>query len=133
MLPNLKRKAAKLNILDKVEFCGFIEDIPGFLNSLDIFLLTSLHEGSSNILLESMACGKPIIAFNISSIPEIISDGSNGYLVEFGQSSQFAQKIITLANNRELLAEIGKNGRKLSSNKFSLENSLEKLQEIILS
>ena len=133
LFPFLKKQAIKLDVLDKIEFCGFINDIPAFLNSLDIFLLTSLHEGSSNILLESMACGKPIIAFNISSIPEIISDGSNGYLVEFGQCSQFAQKIIALANNRELLAKVGMNGRQLSSNKFSLENSLEKLQEIILS
>jgi glycosyltransferase involved in cell wall biosynthesis len=133
MLPVLKKQAAELNIMESVEFCGFIDDIPGFLNSLDIFLLTSLHEGSANILLETMACGKPIIAFNVSSIPEIITDGINGHLEKFGQCEQFAQKIIDLANNPELLEEFGMNGRQLSSNKFSLEQSLDRLQEIILS
>jgi glycosyltransferase involved in cell wall biosynthesis len=133
LLPFLRKQAVKLNVADKVEFCGFTDDVPGFLNSLDIFLLTSLHEGSSNILLEAMACGKPIIAFNISSVPEIVLDGTNGYLVEFGKCDQFAQKILVIANDRELIPKLGKNARQLSTDKFSLENSLDRLQEIILS
>jgi len=132
LLP-LKKQAAKLNVTDKVEFCGFVDDVPAFLNNLDVFLLTSLHEGSSNILLEAMACGKPVVAFNISSIPELISNDVNGYLVGFGQCEQFADKILELANKPDLITEFGKNSRELSSNKFSLEHSLVRLQEIILS
>ena len=83
-----------------------------FLKSIDIYLSTSLHEGSSNVILEAMAAGKPVVAFDVSSMPELIVDGETGYLVPFGDLITFTEKIVYLRNHQNELDRMGANARK---------------------
>ena len=72
LLHSLQKKAKKLGIEDQVEFLGFVEDMPAFFRSLDIFLLSSHYEGFGYVIAEAMASRKPVVAFDIKSSGEII-------------------------------------------------------------
>jgi glycosyltransferase involved in cell wall biosynthesis len=73
--------ADRLEISDRVSFLGARADICEFLSAIDVFIMPSLWEGQPIALLEALAIGKPCIASAVDGIPEIIVDGTNGYLV----------------------------------------------------
>ena len=88
----------------KVVFAGFIppDEIPGYMVAADTFVLPSLSEGFPLVLLEAMAAGLPIVATNVGGIPEIVTDGENGFLVEPRNSQQLAEKIALLLQNENI-------------------------------
>lgn len=83
MMSFLKEHAKKLNISHKIKFLGNInhDDVPQWLGHAKALVLPSYHEGVPNVLLEAMACGKPIIATNVGGIPEIIDEKYCGILI----------------------------------------------------
>lgn len=76
----LEELAQGLGVADRVFFTGFLHDTCPFWKSIDVFVLTSLWEGFGYVLLEAMLSGKPILAFGVSNIPELVEDGHNGFL-----------------------------------------------------
>jgi glycosyltransferase involved in cell wall biosynthesis len=76
----LKGLAKKLGLEKKVYFTGFLEDMSPFWQKIDLFVLTSLWEGFGYVLLEAMLAKKPVLAFRVSNIPELIREGENGRL-----------------------------------------------------
>ena len=124
---DLKRYASELNVRDQTVFAGFVNDIKAFMDSIDIFVLTSIHEGSANAVLEAMTYEKPVVAFDISSNSEIIKDHSTGFLVEFPSIRKMADRIKKLHEDELLRNTLGKNGSVWISQKYSFENSFEKL------
>ena len=65
----------------KVIFTGFRQDIPEIMALLDILVLASEKEPFGRVLIEAMACGKPVVATNAGGVPEIAEDGKTGILV----------------------------------------------------
>ncbi|OIO19925.1 MAG: hypothetical protein AUJ23_01230 [Candidatus Magasanikbacteria bacterium CG1_02_32_51] len=94
----------------------------------DIFVFVSAWEGFPYTILEAMSVGLPVIASNVGGISEVV-DNTVGRLVENG-SIQIAQALLELINNPELRWKLGKNGRKLIENKFSLEKMLKETEKI---
>ena len=76
----LRSLAAELGVADRTLFCGFMPDLAPFWNGIDLFVLTSLWEGFGNVLIEAMLAQKPVFAFAVSNIPELVTDGVNGRL-----------------------------------------------------
>jgi len=123
--------AKKLNVEEKIEFLDFIYDVPEFLKGIDIFLLPSLHEGSANIVLEAMYYSKPVIAYNISSMPEIIDNEKTGYLIKFPDIHEFANKIVFLAQNYSFRKEMGENAHRKVENQFDFNRNIRQLEELL--
>jgi len=67
----------ELNLSDHVLFTGFISDVNQVYNGFDLFVLTSLSEGCSNVIQEAMMVGKPVIATNVGGNPELVDHGHN--------------------------------------------------------
>ncbi len=127
----LKHSRMQHELNKEIVFLDFVDDVFKFLRSIDIYLSTSIHEGSSHVVLEAMASGKPVIAFNISSMPEIVTQAHTGYLVPFGDTDHFAEKINCLNNNRKLLDQMGRNARKKVADKFEFNKNMKKVVELI--
>ncbi|MFP4620045.1 MAG: glycosyltransferase [Bacteroidales bacterium] len=123
--------AKRKGVSDNMLFTGFITDIKSFMASIDIFLLTSLWEGFGYVIVEAMAGEKPVIAFDISSNPEIIRDGENGYLIPFRDTDTFVQKIMTLDNNPQLRERMAREARRTAVENFDMDYMVKQVEELI--
>lgn len=78
----LRGKAAALGLADVVTFAGFQEHPERYFAHADVFVLSSRYEGMPNVVLEALACGLPIVAFDCPhGVSEIVRDGVNGRLL----------------------------------------------------
>lgn len=128
----LRAQARALGVADLVDFPGFVDDIPGFMRKIDIFLLCSHWEGFGYVMTEAMASSKPVIAFGNSSVPEIVVDQETGLLTEPGRLDLFADAVAALAVNPALRARMGLAGRRRVERIFSKRRLLEELTEFLL-
>jgi glycosyltransferase involved in cell wall biosynthesis len=101
---NLEKQVSDLNIGLSVEFLGWVmhEEMPRLLSKADIYVSTSLDDGTSISLLEAMASGAFPIVTNIPPNREWISDGENGFLVPIDQEKLLAEKIVEAIRNQDL-------------------------------
>jgi glycosyltransferase involved in cell wall biosynthesis len=114
---------------DQIKLLGHVSDMPGFFNSLDVFVFTSLYEGSANTLIETLQYGVPTIAWDVSSNPEIIENKISGYLVTTGNTKEIKLLIQNLNSERRSL--LSKNGIKKVADYFDSETNLKVLSQLI--
>ncbi len=123
----LKECAYNLGIREKVDFEGFNKNIIPYYRDAKATLLTSLYEGFPNVLVESIALGKPVVAFDCQSGPsEIIIDSLNGYIVKYKNIDDLSEKLrISIEKNwdHKAIAQ--------SSKKFSMHNIVRTYEERI--
>jgi len=84
-----------LGLRSYVTFHGFQENPFKFVNTADVFLLSSIHEGLPNVMLEAMYLGKPVVVTrSIPYIAQVVHDGVNGYSVPVGSYAEFAEAML---------------------------------------
>lgn len=127
----LKEMARLQNVDDSLVFLGHVDDIPSFFLSIDYFLFPSHFEGLANTLIEAMAYQKPCFAFEISSMPEIIQDGENGFLCKPFDLDEMAHKIIQLSQDEARLEEIKERAFLSVRKKFDYNTNMQKLLKIL--
>jgi len=103
----LAGKAARLNLHECVEFVAPRPDPIPYYRTLDLYLNTSLHEGIPLSLIEAMACGMPVVSSAVGGIPEIVTDGEDGYLVEGREAGRFAERCLSLMRDDHLRKTMG--------------------------
>ena len=81
--------------------------------SSDVFVLPSYKEGMPISILEAMSYGLPVISTNIAGIPDVITDGENGYMIIPGDTTELYNKIIYLKENKQLLDQVRINNLKV--------------------
>jgi glycosyltransferase involved in cell wall biosynthesis len=118
----------ELGIRHNCIFLGNRNDVERIYPACDITVLSSLHEGTPNVLLESMACGVPVVATNVSDNSYVVKEGETGYLVELGDVEGMADHIQTLLANEALRREMGKKARGWVLQKFSVEQMVRKTE-----
>lgn len=116
---------------NEVKLLGHVSDMPAFFNSLDVFVFTSLYEGSANTLIETLQYGVPTIAWDVSSNPEIIEDGVTGFLVGVGDVGILGEKLKFLVNNKTHTSCIKNNGKEVVSQRFDSLTNLKVLENTI--
>ncbi len=82
-------------------------------------LFRSRHEGFGYTALEGMACGKPVVAFRVSGLKDVIEDGETGFLVDVDDTAAMARACQALRLDPTRAAELGANGRERSVRHFS--------------
>ena len=127
----IKEKVRKLGLEDEMIFLGFVEDMVSFMQTIDIFVLTSRWEGFGFVLAEAMMQKKPVVAFNISSNPEIVQHGKNGFLATPFNIVEFSNYLVTLIKNHKLQADFGNNGFETVKERFAFSRALRDLLEMI--
>ena len=105
----LKTIVSDFGIQDKVHFLGYVKDPNSFFNAIDINVLTSVSESFPYVILEGARMLKPVITTDVGGINTLIKDGYNGYLIHVGDYENLSERITSLADNRDLLEEMGIN------------------------
>ena len=79
----VRARTIALGLTDRVRFLGRQphDAIPRWMSAIDVFCLPSRNEGCPNVLLEALAAGKPVVATHVGGIPELLTEGQNGYIV----------------------------------------------------
>ncbi len=127
LMEPLMKKARELGMDERIEFMGFVQDMPAFFNSLDIFLLPSRYEGFSNAVIEAMACSKPVISFDVGSTREVIDHRISGFVGRGNSVDEMAGWILEMAGNELLRKEIGMKARERIELDFTFERGLEEI------
>jgi glycosyltransferase involved in cell wall biosynthesis len=131
LLATHRQLATKLGLDGVVRFHGFVPDPCPFLEDADIFVLPSLEEGSGSVaVLEAMQAGVPIVASRVDGIPEDITDGREGLLVEPGSVGALTQALQRLICDADLRAAMGRNARETFERRFSAETLSRSLGEL---
>ncbi len=104
----LRKLAQDLNLGDRVRFTGYIPDadLPGLLNSVDVFAMPSEAELLSIASLEALSCGRPILAANSQALPELVDHGFNGYLFNPGDVRDAARVIQLIVSQKDRWPEM---------------------------
>ena len=101
--------------------------------ALDIYVCSSSSEGFSNVLLEAMACGKPIIATGAGGNPEAVIDGDTGFVVPVGSHQEIAAAAEILVHDPLRRREMGMRGRRRVEENFSLQKMTRATEQLYLS
>ena len=99
-------------------------------DACDLFVMPSRYDSFGVVYLEAWRCGKPVIGAKVGAIPEVIEEGKDGLLVEFGEVNQLASAIISLLNHPDLGKEMGETGRKKVTDRFNWQKNIGKIEEV---
>ena len=117
---------------NEVVLLGHVDDMPAFFNSLDVFVFTSLYEGSANTLIETLQYGVPCVAWDVSSNPEVIEDGYNGTLVPLADVLVLKNSALELSKNVGKVEGIKKNSVEMLNKRFDSQKNVQILDSLII-
>jgi glycosyltransferase involved in cell wall biosynthesis len=134
----LETMIAELKLVRRVELCGSLSqaDVYSKLRSCDIFALASVvdAEGASDVfptvIMEAMACAKPVVSTTLAGIPESVADGVTGLLVPPGDWEKLADALDRLVRDPALRARFGEAGRVRIETEFSIAKTVEPLHQL---
>ena len=126
----LRDRARELGVEGKLVFAGFHYEMEPFYRAMDISVLTSLSEGLSITLLESMNYALPAVVTKVGGNPEVVVDGETGFLVPPQDPAAFSEKVIELIKDESRAVRFGEAGRKRVAAEFSLPLVVNKYQAL---
>jgi len=125
----LENEASALGLGASVIFLGDRQDIPAVLASIDVAVLTSDSESLSNVILEAMAAGLPVVAYNVGGNSELLSQ-QHGSLIPASNEASFADAVQKLLADSALREQLGRNALQFAQKNFSLERVLQHYVEL---
>jgi glycosyltransferase involved in cell wall biosynthesis len=128
----LRTRATMLGLDECVHFLGFVTEMKRFYASIDIFVLPSLWEGFGYVLTEAMSMRLPIVAFEVSNIPEVVVQGQTGLLVPQRDVVAFADAVEKLLRDETLRERMGRAGRHRVESCFTLAKTFHELETVLL-
>lgn len=119
---------------------GFMRDMSAFWRGIDFFMLSSLWEGFGYVLAEAMLASKAVCAFNVNSMPEVVEDGANGFLLpppgagetDAQVGARLADLVEAVSREPEKLASMGQAGRKICEKRFEKSLVMDELAAFML-
>jgi len=129
---DLRRQISKLELSNRVRFMGHMSqaELAIRMSEAVALVLPSTSEGLGRVVIEAMATGIPVIGSRVGGIPDLISDGVNGFLIAPGDEKSLAEKIRLLLENRVAARAMGASGRSFAAQLFSTESYLKGYRQI---
>jgi glycosyltransferase involved in cell wall biosynthesis len=128
--PELERISVDLGISDRVSFLGVLDDMGPFFESVHVLAVSSVAEGTPLSIVEAMGAAVPVVATAVGGIPEQVTDGSTGYLVEPRDPAALAERIGSVLADRDAAARLGEAGRARALGEFSVEAMTDKIEAV---
>jgi glycosyltransferase involved in cell wall biosynthesis len=106
----VEREAAELGIARHILSVGYQEDVAPYYSFFDVLVLPSANEGTPVVAIEALAAGRPVVATRVGGLPDVVSEGEDGFLVEVGDVEGVASALERLARDPALRARMGAAG-----------------------
>lgn len=127
----IENKIKEYNLENKITLFGNVSNVHDYLQSADVFVLSSIFEGFPLCLLEALSESLPIVSTNVGGVCDIIDDGKNGFLVGIKDVDAMVSRCNLLYTNKELRNAISKNALE-SSYKYDIKECAKKHEEMYL-
>ena len=127
---DLERQADSLGVRDRVVFAGYRPDVARYYAAFDVSVLTSLSEGLSITLLESMQHGLPVVVTDVGGNGEVVVEDVTGYLVPPRAVEPFAERVVHLLTNPTLRRQMGEAARQVVAERFDADRVAQKYLDI---
>ena len=111
--------------LERVEFLGFVADIPKLLRGADVYAQPSAWEGFGLAVAEAMACGLPAVVTDVDSLPEIVTHERTGLVVPKGNAKALADALIKLLNDPDYASGLGRAAHAEATTRYSVERMVD--------
>jgi glycosyltransferase involved in cell wall biosynthesis len=117
---------------EQVRFWGIRRDIPEILAETDIFAYTPYPNSGSKdlVVMEALAMGIPCVTSNVNTTNESIKDGENGFLTEYDNVDEFAQKVSLLIEGKALRTQMGENAIRIAQEQFDMRKVTERYEAV---
>lgn len=125
---NLEHLADRFNVRSKVLFAGDTDHPLSMMEAMDVFVLPSIFEPFGQVLIEAMACSRPIVASRVGGIPEVVEDGVTGLLVPPRDPKALVEGILRLLDDEALARAMGAAGRKHVEERFRLSQMIDDVE-----
>jgi glycosyltransferase involved in cell wall biosynthesis len=122
--------AEKLGVLESVEFPGWRSDAIEFVTASDIFVLPSMWEGMSNITMEALAVGTPVVTTAVEGMRELLRGGECGVLVEPGNADELARAMLNLCRDPEKRQAFSAIGKKHVEENYRIEDTVRRYEQL---
>ena len=122
----IQQTVDELQLRPHCVFTGNQKNVERYYNVCDVTALPSLFEGTPNVALESMACGVPVVATNVSDNAYIVPDGRAGFVVDLHDAKSMAERLVRLTQDHELRARLSHDARAWVMAEFSCARLAEK-------
>lgn len=126
----LARLARELGLAGRIHFTGFRTDSAAWLRSVDLSVLSSVKEGLSNTVIESMAAGLPVVATQVGGNAEVIAEGATGFLVPPRAPAVLAEALARATQSRESMQRLGLAGRERVESLFSVRAMVRRTEQL---
>ncbi len=127
----LEATIKKYQLEEEVILLDFVSDMASFMNAIDIFLLPSIWEGFGYVLAEAMILSKPVVAFRITSNPEIVKENVSAFLIDYPDIDMFAEKTMELIENKSLREKMGKEGFNVVHERFRIADKFLEIESYL--
>ena len=124
--------ADKMSMRNNFVFAGLVPpaEIPRYVACMDVLVHLSLREGLPRALPQALACGKPVVAFDVDGAREVCLDGVTGFLLRAEDVNGLATAVIRLLQDKQLAYRMGERGRGLVRERFSEDRMVHQLDEL---
>ena len=128
----MHQQAADLGIADRTEFLGHVDRqrLVQLFGGATVFVLPSHYEGLPTTMLEAMAAGAPVVATEVSGVPDVIDDGENGLLVPPRQPSRLAAGIDELLDDAALRDRLSTAGRRTIEERYTWQSISREFEDL---
>ena len=129
MKNNIIKLIEELDLKDRVILLGSVpnEQLPEIYNAADIYVSTSLSDGSSLSLMEAMCCGLPVVVTDVPANLEWIREGFNGLIAERKNIDSIADRLIKLLSSDKMIKQFADNNLKIAEEKIDIKKNYKKL------
>ncbi len=125
------RQLKKWNDSGVIEWWGYRSNMAELLSQARVVCLPTYYgEGVPKVLIEAMACGRPIVTTDMPGCRDLVKSGRNGILVKPKDSVELAASLMTLILNKSVCQKMGIEGRKIVEKEFSLEHVIEETMTV---
>lgn len=128
----LRSIRTQMGLNKNVHILGFLplNEVVRYLQRATVFVTSSIQEGFGLAAAEAMACGTPVVAYDVPALNELIANGEDGLLVEDGDIQKLSQAIVYLLKNRELAEKFGRRAAQKVREKYDWDKAAEQVIDI---